>query len=318
MGDPAGHLVPLAFHQRLLRDPTRMRHLRRAVQQLVRPGDRVLDVGAGTGILTMWALEAGAGHVFAVEPHGVIQVARRLAEANGAADRVTWLQCPVETLTLDQLGGPVDVVLAEALGNFFVTDNMQPALRHAGSLLAPGGRMLPDRVRLYVAPCSALPPELAFWSTHVGKLALAAALPLARQEPLFVHVDPESLLGDAVEVADFLAAQAPDVLELSAQLALHGPGVLTGVASWFEATLADQVVLRSGPGSGTHWGQVFLPVLPARVDRNIVVTARVRCRRLENPTRSAFDWTVQLHRGDERLEGATYDSEWLYRNDEVP
>src|SRR5262245_63120074 len=61
-----------AFHDLMLQDRLRMNAYRKAIFETVRPGDRVLDLGTGTGILAQWALEAGAQRVFGVDLNAAI------------------------------------------------------------------------------------------------------------------------------------------------------------------------------------------------------------------------------------------------------
>jgi hypothetical protein len=55
------------FHELLLGDELRMRAYRQAIEETVRLGDVVVDLGTGTGVLARWAIEAGAAHVYAIE-----------------------------------------------------------------------------------------------------------------------------------------------------------------------------------------------------------------------------------------------------------
>lgn len=52
----------------------------------------ILDVGCGTGILSMFAAQAGAKHVYAVDCSSIVDQARQIIELNGFADRITLIK----------------------------------------------------------------------------------------------------------------------------------------------------------------------------------------------------------------------------------
>src|SRR5712672_910520 len=81
----------LSFHLMLLNDAERMKAYREAVFNTVRPDDVVLDVGTGSGILAMFACQAGARRVYAVDRGDVITTARELAKANNFDDKIVFL-----------------------------------------------------------------------------------------------------------------------------------------------------------------------------------------------------------------------------------
>ncbi|HEX4348551.1 MAG TPA: hypothetical protein VHZ73_13330, partial [Vicinamibacterales bacterium] len=78
-------------HRKYLQDTVRVGALRRAIAATVRPGDVVLDLASGTGILGLLALDAGAGRVYSIESTGMVEIARSIAAANGLADRWTFV-----------------------------------------------------------------------------------------------------------------------------------------------------------------------------------------------------------------------------------
>ena len=60
----------LAMHRLMLRDRVRNETFREGIGAAVTPGNVVLDVGAGTGILSLFCIQAGAQRVYAVERTG--------------------------------------------------------------------------------------------------------------------------------------------------------------------------------------------------------------------------------------------------------
>jgi predicted RNA methylase len=68
-------------------------------------GKVVLDVGCGTGILSMFAARAGASQVIGIECSSIIDQAKVIVEKNGFADKITLVKGKVEEVEL-----PVDKV----------------------------------------------------------------------------------------------------------------------------------------------------------------------------------------------------------------
>ena len=84
-----------AIHEEMLKDEVRTRTYEMAIKHnahLFR--DKVvLDVGAGTGILSMFASQVGAKHVYAVDCSSIAEQARQIVEKNGfGPDKITVIQ----------------------------------------------------------------------------------------------------------------------------------------------------------------------------------------------------------------------------------
>ena len=86
-------------HRLMIQDHARTDAYRRAIESVAR-GKRVLDVGTGTGILSMFAARAGAAHVDAVDSSAIIELARDVAEDNGFGDKITFHRGRAEDLDL--------------------------------------------------------------------------------------------------------------------------------------------------------------------------------------------------------------------------
>lgn len=106
----------------------------RAIEQLLRPGDRVLDLGCGSGILAIAAAKLGASRVIAldIDPQAV-DAARSNTEANGVSGTVD-----VRPGTLEP-GQPESLDLILANISSLALERLAPAIHAA---LAPGGSLV--------------------------------------------------------------------------------------------------------------------------------------------------------------------------------
>jgi predicted RNA methylase len=83
-------------HACMLQDERRTGDYLAALAEAVRPGDVVLDIGTGSGVLAIAAARAGARRVYAVEASDIAEVAEQVFAANGVQDRVTLIARLVE------------------------------------------------------------------------------------------------------------------------------------------------------------------------------------------------------------------------------
>src|SRR5689334_13589718 len=104
----------LSQHRSLLEDSVRTEAFASAIAAVVRPGDVVLDLGSGSGVLAILACRAGARKVFAVEQGHIADVAAMLIANNGCADRVDVLHARSQDVELSERA---NVLVTETLGN---------------------------------------------------------------------------------------------------------------------------------------------------------------------------------------------------------
>src|SRR5262245_50868010 len=114
----------LKYHQWCISDPVLMSGYRKAIGMTVRTGDVVLDLGAGSGILSYMACQAGARRIYAVEPTEIIALIPQLAADNGFADRVILKKCESFDLELPE---KADVMISSMLGSAGIGNNMLKA-----------------------------------------------------------------------------------------------------------------------------------------------------------------------------------------------
>lgn len=265
----------LELQRRMVSDRWRTDAFARAIREAVKPGDVVLDVGTGTGILAMLAARAGAKRVYAIDQAEIAQTAANLVRANGLTDTVKVLRGAATELELDE---KVDVIISEWLGHMaFVEAMFDDVLVARDRLLKPGGRMLPAHVQVLLAPID--DPVLfghdgpGYWRDPVHGLDFSGleSVELAQGRALQIRVEPAALIAPgAVLVERDLATAELDSWWTSGQLELpiRRDAVLNGFVGWFVTDLSANERLDTGPlRPETHWSQTYFPFDPLPVKR---------------------------------------------------
>ena len=143
------YFADLHAQERMLADVPRMAFYHEAITRKIKPGDRVIDLGTGTGILAAFASRQGAAQVYAVDHSTIIEHAKALAAENGI-ENVDFEDVHSSKLYLDE---PVDVILHEQMGDFLFDEAMVPNVCDLRDrLLKPGGLILPSEFELFCEP----------------------------------------------------------------------------------------------------------------------------------------------------------------------
>ncbi|HYO91254.1 MAG TPA: class I SAM-dependent methyltransferase, partial [Pyrinomonadaceae bacterium] len=195
-GPDDSYYAHLPLHRSMLRDRVRCEAFRQALIKSVQPNYVVLDVGAGTGILSLLAVQAGARRVYAVERTSIVNLTRQLIAANGAQQQVQVIHGDMESIELPE---QVDLIVSEWLGGYGVDEGFLPAVLSARERwLKPGGLMLPERVTAWIAPVydSVLEQDMNFWRSKPYGVDLSLIAEATSNELFWErhHVTKETLL----------------------------------------------------------------------------------------------------------------------------
>ncbi len=254
------------FHISMLDDRTRTQAFLDAIGQVVRPGDVVLDLGTGTGVLALAAARAGASHVYAVEAGYIGQSARALFEANGFGDRITLIS---GWSTAIELPERADVLVSEILGRRPLSERILPTTLDARHrLLKEDARILPQKVRTWGLPVHVPGPFFERRCYTPGVLSRYQEwyglnfTPLQDFSSNFIQVETQQSrywdpvgcalpLGE-IDLASFENLQVSQELPFS----VSDASLFNGFLLYFELQIAEGICLTTCPtqaGSDCHW-----------------------------------------------------------------
>ncbi|KAL8162811.1 hypothetical protein V2J09_014300 [Rumex salicifolius] len=236
-------------------------------------GRVVVDVGAGSGILSLFAAQAGAKHVYAVEASEMAEYARKIIAGNPLlSDRITVIKGKVEEVDLPE---KADILISEPMGTLLVNERMLESYVIARDrFLVPNGKMFPGVGRIHMAPfCDEyLFVEIAnkalFWQQQnyfgVDLNPLhASACEGYFSQPVVDAFDPRLLVAPPIShVIDFSSVKEEDLYEIDIPLKFTSSvGTrVHGLACWFDVLFNGSTVQRwltTAPGAQTtHWYQL--------------------------------------------------------------
>lgn len=245
----------------MLRQGPRIDAFRAAIEREVEPGMSVLDLGTGLGTYAMFAARAGAGRVVAVDSSDVVLLARSLARENGLADRIEFLQARAPEGLLDERW---DLVVFEDYPTNLLDGPGHALLRAvAEKHLTPGGRLLPDRARLALAPVRA---EAVRLDPPTGEGP--GGLRWTELRDRLVHTGTRVHLPESALAGEPHMGPRLELLPPPGPAALGLEGRWTGIdetvaalALWFDLDLGDGLEVSNRPESASGaWGQWLLPL----------------------------------------------------------
>ncbi|XP_033335587.2 uncharacterized protein LOC117225896 [Megalopta genalis] len=265
----------LDVHQLMLNDKSRTLTYKNAIinsKQLFE-NKIVMDVGAGTGILSIFCTQAGAQKVYAVEASDLVKLTEEVVTENKLNDKITVIHSKVEDIDANNVG-KVDVIISEWMGFYLLHEGMLDSVIFArDNFLKEDGILFPSVAKLYASPCQ-LPSMYSFWDDIYGvsmKCIGQRYREMKSIKPEILFVDEKDLLAEGKLLA-WLNLQCIGIKELDLLggedyvCVCNKDGKYQGICIWFDIEFPGGLELSTSPLSeATHWKQTAI-VLPADVD----------------------------------------------------
>ena len=277
----------------MLADEVRTSSFLRAIMEVVDPGSVVLDIGSGTGVLSLFAAMAGASHVFAVEREPVIGLASEIAASNGLSERITFIAGSSTDVEIPQRA---DVLISETIGNVGFDEGIAVWVADAKNrLLKPNARIVPRRVDA-IASLVSVPRDfrtIEQWSEPLHTLDFAPLARVVRNSLLWTDLSPAAIVTRptvvfGLDFSEDLGSLAGVVRgEVMKDALVHGIGV------WFRSDLTSNVTITNAPPNEVpSWAQGFLSL-----DEPIAVVAGDHIRFEISSSESGAEWIWRVGSG---------------------
>lgn len=283
-----------SIHEEMLKDRVRTLSYKNAIMRNrhLFKGKTVLDVGCGTGILSMFAAQAGAKHVYAVDMSSIIEMAKKIVDLNGFSGKITLLRGKLEDMELPC--GKVDIIISEWMGYFLLYESMLDTVLYARDhFLKEGGLIFPDKASIHVALVEDgeyKDDKIHFWECkdRLYGFDYSPFVEIAMEDPLVDTVNNRSVVSTHHKLIEFdlnHVKKSQLSFKRNFQVRANRRDMAHGLLAWFDIVFPSDspknvVRFSTGPhASYTHWKQTlfyFDDVL--ELDKGDIISGSLSCK----------------------------------------
>ncbi|KAM7515612.1 hypothetical protein LguiA_005195 [Lonicera macranthoides] len=256
------------IHEEMLKDVVRTKTYQNVIYKntFLFKDKIVLDVGAGTGILSLFCAKAGAKHVYAVECSQMADMAQEIVKANGFSNVITVLKGKIEEIELPV--PQVDIIISEWMGYFLLYENMLNTVLYArDKWLVKDGLVLPDKASLYVTAIEDAEykeDKIEFWNNVYG-FDMSCIRKQSIMEPLVDTVDQNLIVTNShlLKTMDISKMSSGDAsFTAPFKLVAERDDYIHALVAYFDVAFTKchkMTGFSTGPKSrATHWKQTVL------------------------------------------------------------
>jgi tetratricopeptide (TPR) repeat protein len=271
LGDLLNHKVP-TWHFPMMNDDPRNQAFEEAIMARIEPGDIVLDIGCGAGLLSLMAIRAGAERVIAVEGESAVaEAAEKIFKTNGVAEQIQLIEGRSTSLKMGvDISEKADLLVSEVFDVSLLGEDALYTFKHAQEkLLKEGAKMIPAQARVWCALVESDELRARFHVEESCGFDLSEFNQL--RDPRVLQLDlgrfNYQMLTEPTLATSFDFEKPIDMMGQSVNMAeITQSGRGDGFIFWYDLVLApatadrEEIILSTAPNQkNTHWLQGFAP-----------------------------------------------------------
>jgi type II protein arginine methyltransferase len=244
----------------MMNDEKRNDAYAKAIRNAVSKDDLVLEIGTGSGLLSMIATENTSEKIFSCETsQNITTVAKEVILENGLSDKIDVInKKSTDLLVGKDIPGKVDVIISEILSAELVGEGVRSSILEAKKrLLKDGGKMIPQSGAIKIALICQ--NEEINKKTSVQKIIDfdLSAFNNLRADKFSLHLNKKpKLLSDAINAfeIDFQNNFEVQNVEKILKIKAIGNGVCIGLIQWLDINIYKDIKYENTPGViNSHW-----------------------------------------------------------------
>ncbi|EGR34623.1 protein arginine n-methyltransferase, putative [Ichthyophthirius multifiliis] len=311
------------IHEEMLKDKVRTRCYMNSIikNKHLFENKIVLDIGCGTGILSIFAAQAGAKHVYGVENANIAKHARKIIEKNNLNHKITIIQGKIEEVELPVQ--KVDIIISEWIGYFLLYESMLDCILDArDKYLNQNGLMFPDKAIMCVSSFqddSLYEQRFNFWN-NVYNVDMSCIKQWVFKEPLVEIIEEQCINSSQCDFKEFdLYTVKKSDLDFVSNYSINirNDSFVQGLVVWWEVHFQHghtPLKISSSPfNTVTHWKQTIFFINEEKnflqVFKGNILKGKIAVQKNENNIRD-LDIKIQFKLNNQYIE---YDKSFVYK-----
>ena len=252
----------------MLLDTRRTQAFKEAIEQVIKGGETVIDVGSGSGILSMFAARAGASQVFALEITDIVDLSTLIARKNGL-DAIEFSQGDAGNF---KANSKVDLVISEFIGLYVLDEwlHFSAFAKVRDANLKDDGNVIPKSAKMYLSAIDNhrlyVERGFGFWEAPVFGFDFSEVLSVEAKSPrreIIYQFEEKSIIDTAIVASFDFRTLTIDGYFFEKELVFiyATDGFCHGFLGYFDLEVTDGKYISTSPlESSTHWRQSYFPM----------------------------------------------------------